>query len=96
MTPDPTWMGSVKKSGLPPGCTVRGIDMGKLTVDPDALGIEAAAGAKDVEASPPLTCKDAKPGGGAMELWKRDTQLPFWQVLKGLLYANVQRFPMFA
>ena len=47
--------------------------MGKPAADPDALGVEAAAGAEEVEASPPLTCKGVKPGGGAMKLLKRDT-----------------------
>ena len=41
--------------------------------DPDAFGVETVVGAEEVEATLMLAGSSAKPGGGAEEVWKRDT-----------------------
>ena len=39
----------------------------------DAFGVDAAAGAEEVEMTRMLVGSNLKPGGGAGEAWKRDT-----------------------
>ena len=47
--------------------------MGKTMPGPDAFGVDAAAGAEEVEGRMTLASCGAKPGGGAWEDGKRDT-----------------------
>ena len=70
---DPAWIGSVKKPDLPPGCNIRGMETSNLAEDPDALGIEAAAGTEAVEVRPMPDKSGGNPGGGIISLLKRDT-----------------------
>ena len=49
------------------------MEMGKAMADPDAFGVEAAAGEEEVEARLMLAGSSLKPGGRAAETWKRDT-----------------------
>ena len=66
-------MGSVRKSDLPLGCPSRGMETGKVVAEPDAFGVETAAGAEEVEAKLTLVGSGPKPGDRAVEVWKRDT-----------------------
>ena len=47
--------------------------MGKVAAEPDAFGVETAAGAEEVEARLTLVGSGPKPGGGVVDIWKRDT-----------------------
>ena len=76
----PTWMGSVKKPDLQPGYDNRGMETGNPADDPDALGVDAAAGAK-VEARPSPANKCPNPGGGASPPWNREMPI---DVLAGM------------
>ena len=67
------WIGLVRKLGLPPGYPGRGMEKGKAMAEPDAFGVDAVAGAEKVEARMMLAGSGPKPGGGAVETWKRDT-----------------------
>ena len=69
----PEWMASVRKSDLPPGCPSNGMEMGMVTPESDTLGVDAAAGAEEVEATWVLADSGLKPGGRGREVGKRDT-----------------------
>ena len=49
------------------------MEMGKLTPEVDAFGVDAAVGAEEVEVTRVLVGSILKPGGGGREDGKRDT-----------------------
>ena len=49
------------------------METGKATPEVDAFGVDAAVGAEEVEVTSMLVGSILKPGGGAREVWKRDT-----------------------
>ena len=69
----PAWKALVRKSDIPPRCPNKGMEMGKATPEVDAFGVDAAAGAEEVEVTRMLVGSFLKPGGGAREVWERDT-----------------------
>ena len=56
----PAWIGSVRKSDLPPGCPSKGMETGKVMADPDAFGVKTAAWVEEVEATLMLAGSGAK------------------------------------
>ena len=62
------WMASIRNSDLPPGCVGNGMEMGKATPEVDAFGMDAAAGAEEVEVTQTLAHSILKPGGGPGEV----------------------------
>ena len=69
----PAWKASVRKSDLPPGCPVKGMEMGKAMPEVDAFGVDAAVGAEEVEVTRTLVGSILKPGGGGRVVGNRDT-----------------------
>ena len=49
------------------------METGKAMPEVDAFGVDAAAGVEEVEVTRMLVGSILKPGGGAREVWKRDT-----------------------
>ena len=49
------------------------METGKVMPEPDAFGVETAAGVEEVEVRLTLAGSGLKPGGGLVEVWKRDT-----------------------
>ena len=49
------------------------METGKAMADPDPFYVEVAAGVEEVEARLMLAGRGLKPGGRAVETWKRDT-----------------------
>ena len=69
----PAWKASVRKSDLPPGCPITGMEMGKLMPEVDTFGVDTAAGADEMDFTQALVGSILKPGGGGREDEKRDT-----------------------
>ena len=63
----------VRKSDLPPGCPIKGMEMGKAMPEVDTFSMDAAVGAEEVKVTGMLVGSILKPGGGGREVGNRDT-----------------------
>ena len=69
------------------------METGKAMPEVDAFGVDAAAGAEEVEVTRMLVGSILKPGGGGREVGKRDTPvaMPAGADTRGMLPRRLER-----